>query len=106
RAGAPGRSSVGDRRARPRRAFLRRDRGARGRIRGRRAQAREPWTRRHPGPDGKSLMREDFVTQLRLQLRDAAEREARRGRFARTVRALRWDAGAPVLVIGAAIAAA
>lgn len=51
-------------------------------------------------------MREDFVTQLRLQLRDAAEREARRGPLTRALRALRWNAGAPTLMIGAAVAAA
>jgi outer membrane protein assembly factor BamB len=51
-------------------------------------------------------MREDFVTQLRLQLRDAAEREARRGPLTRALRALRWNAGAPTLMVGAAVAAA
>jgi streptogramin lyase len=51
-------------------------------------------------------MREDFVTQLRLQLRDAAEREARRGPLTRALRTLRWDAGAPALLVGAAVAAA
>jgi streptogramin lyase len=51
-------------------------------------------------------MREDFVTQLRLQLRDAAEREARRGPLTRALRRLRGAAGAPALLVGAAAAAA
>jgi hypothetical protein len=50
-------------------------------------------------------MREDFVTQLRLQLRDAADREARRGPLRRLWQALRWDASRPAIA-GMAIAAA
>jgi outer membrane protein assembly factor BamB len=48
-------------------------------------------------------MREDFVTQLKLQLRDAAEREAHRGPVRRAAHALRWDAR-PVLIAAAAAA--
>lgn len=46
------------------------------------------------------------MTQLRLQLRDAAERDARRGPLSRGLRALRWNVGAPALAIGGALAAA
>ena len=42
-------------------------------------------------------MREDFVTRLQLQLRDAAEREAQRGGFGRTLRGARWRLGSPLL---------
>jgi hypothetical protein len=51
-------------------------------------------------------MKEDFVTQLRLQLRDAADREARRGPIRRAWRALRWDVSRPVLAATAAVALA
>jgi len=44
------------------------------------------------------------VTQLRLQLRDAADREARRGPLGRLWQALRWDASRPAIA-GMAVAA-
>jgi len=42
-------------------------------------------------------MREDFVTRLKLQLRDAAEREARGGVVAHTLRDTRWRLSSPVI---------
>ena len=50
-------------------------------------------------------MREDFVTQLRLQLREAAERDARRGRVRRLAHSLRWDAARPASVVAAGLVA-
>jgi DNA-binding beta-propeller fold protein YncE len=50
-------------------------------------------------------MREDFVTRLQLQLRDAAEREARGGMLGHAFRGARWRLGSPVLA-GAAAALA
>jgi hypothetical protein len=48
-------------------------------------------------------MREDFVTRLQLQLREAAEREARGGALGHALRGARWRLGSPVL--GGAVAA-
>jgi hypothetical protein len=42
-------------------------------------------------------MREDFVTRLQLQLRDAAEREAHAGALAHPLRRARWRLGSPVV---------
>jgi hypothetical protein len=42
-------------------------------------------------------MREDFVTRLQLQLRDAAEREARGGTLGHAFRGARWRLGSPAL---------
>ena len=44
------------------------------------------------------------MTQLRLQLRDAADREARLGSLGRLWRTLRWDASRPALAATAAVA--
>jgi sugar lactone lactonase YvrE len=49
-------------------------------------------------------MKEDFVTQLRLQLRDAAERDARRGPLRRAAHRARWDGGRPLALAAAAAA--
>jgi hypothetical protein len=46
-------------------------------------------------------MREDFVTQLKLQLRDAAEREADRGPFRRAAATARANGTGPLLVVAA-----
>jgi hypothetical protein len=48
-------------------------------------------------------MREDFVTRLKLQLRDAAEREARGGALAHTLRDTRWRLSSPMLAAGLAV---
>jgi DNA-binding beta-propeller fold protein YncE len=48
-------------------------------------------------------MREDFVTRLKLQLRDAAEREARGGSLAHTLRDTRWRLSSPALAAGLAV---
>jgi hypothetical protein len=42
-------------------------------------------------------MREDFVSRLQLQLRDAAEREAQKGAFAHPLRRARWRLSSPVV---------
>jgi hypothetical protein len=42
-------------------------------------------------------MREDFVTRLQMQLRDAAEREAHSGTAGRALRGARWRLGSPAL---------
>jgi putative pyrroloquinoline-quinone binding quinoprotein len=42
-------------------------------------------------------MREDFVTRLQLQLRDAAERDARAGAFGRSLRGSRRRLGSPAV---------
>jgi hypothetical protein len=42
-------------------------------------------------------MREDFVTRLQMQLRDAAEREARGGAFAQPFRRVRWRLTSPAV---------
>jgi hypothetical protein len=47
-------------------------------------------------------MREDFVTRLQLQLRDAAEREARAGGFGRAFRGARRRMSSPALATGLA----
>jgi hypothetical protein len=47
-------------------------------------------------------MTDDFVTRLQLQLRDAAEREARTGAFAHPFRRVRWHLGSPVVATAAA----
>jgi hypothetical protein len=47
-------------------------------------------------------MREDFVTRLQLQLRDAAEREARGGGFGHALRGVRWRMSSPALATGLA----
>jgi outer membrane protein assembly factor BamB len=51
-------------------------------------------------------MREDFVTQLKLQLRDAAEREARRGRVGRAAGSARANGARPLLAAGGVAALA
>jgi outer membrane protein assembly factor BamB len=48
-------------------------------------------------------MSDDFVSRLRLELRAAAEREARRGPVRRAARAARWDLGSPPVVAAAAL---
>jgi hypothetical protein len=47
-------------------------------------------------------MREDFVSRLQLQLRDAAEREARGGAFAHPLRRIRWRLSSPVVATAVA----
>jgi outer membrane protein assembly factor BamB len=42
-------------------------------------------------------MTDDFVTRLQLQLRDAAEREARAGTFGHALRGARWRLGSPAV---------
>lgn len=49
-------------------------------------------------------MSDDFVTRLQLQLREAAEREARRGRFASAAAAARWRLFSPPVLVGGAVA--
>jgi sugar lactone lactonase YvrE len=49
-------------------------------------------------------MKEDFVTQLRLQLREAAERDNRRGPLRRAAHRARWDGGGPLALAAAAAA--
>ena len=44
-----------------------------------------------------TTMREDFVTRLQLQLRDAAEREARGSTLGQALRGARWRLGSPAL---------
>jgi outer membrane protein assembly factor BamB len=47
-------------------------------------------------------MREDFVTRLQLQLRDAAQRDARAGAFGHVLRGARWRLTSPVMAGGLA----
>jgi hypothetical protein len=47
-------------------------------------------------------MREDFVTRLQLQLRDAAEREARAGGLGHALRGARWRMSSPAMATGLA----
>jgi outer membrane protein assembly factor BamB len=49
-------------------------------------------------------MNDDFVTRLQFQLREAAEREARRGGFARAAQAARWRVASRPVLAGAALA--
>jgi len=49
-------------------------------------------------------MNDDFVTRLQFQLRDAAEREARRGTFARAAATTRWRVVSSPVLAGAALA--
>ena len=85
-------------RPRDRRAALRRDRGRVGDVRGSGAQAGQPRAGGDANADGSASMNQDFVTQLQLQLREAALREERRTpaaqRFVRARRGLparrRW----------------
>ena len=51
-------------------------------------------------------MNEDFVTRLRLQLRDAADRDARRSPPGRLWQTLRWDVSRPALAVAGALALA
>src|SRR5262249_26638828 len=83
--GARARAAGGDPRARARRALVRRHRRRDRGLRGRRAQARQPRPRQRTPADGGPQMNQDFVTTLRLQLRDAAEREAPRGPLQRAL---------------------
>jgi PQQ-like domain len=48
-------------------------------------------------------MTDDFVTRLQLQLRAAAEREARSGAFGQALRGMRWRLSAPALATGLAV---
>jgi virginiamycin B lyase len=48
-------------------------------------------------------MREDFVTRLQLQLRDAAEREARASAFGHAFRLARWRMTSPAVAAGLAV---
>jgi len=48
-------------------------------------------------------MSDDFVSRLRLELREAAEREARRGPMRRAARTVRWDVASPPVIAAAAL---
>jgi sugar lactone lactonase YvrE len=51
-------------------------------------------------------MSDDFVTRLQYQLREAAERDARRGSVARAAAAARWRVLSPPVLVGAVTACA
>ena len=92
-------------RARDRRAPLRRDRGRAGHVGGSGAQAGQPRAGGDANADGSASMNQDFVTQLQLQLREAALREERRTPAAqRFVRARRGLPGPAPLAAALAIA--
>ncbi|HWT25356.1 MAG TPA: PQQ-binding-like beta-propeller repeat protein [Solirubrobacteraceae bacterium] len=48
-------------------------------------------------------MSDDFVSRLRLELREAAEREARRGPVRRAARTVRWDVASPPVLAATAL---
>ena len=84
---------------------VRRDRGRAGDVRGSRAQAGQPRAGGDADTDGSASMNQDFVTQLQLQLREAALREERRTPSAqRFVRARRGLPGPAPLAAALAVA--
>src|SRR5919107_1061033 len=100
------RPARGDRRPRGRRAQLRGHRGRPPHLGGRGPQARQPGAGDGPPDDGRArVSAEDFTTRLQLQLREAAEREERRGPAARRIATVRGTL-APRLALGPALAAA